>query len=504
MLNGTRNIIRTDSKIKWVLLAGLAVQILTSITAIGVSSADQHFQIVEFSLHQLGKPSGAGYVWEFDHFVRPTLQVYLFSGFHLLCNALGIADPYLQLTILRVVLGLVMFVVFNLLVFHYFGHQPRKILFYVLLLMNLSWALPYTRTVFSSEMVSSLFFFGTLLLYDSKKDQSRGYLLPLVTGFLFSLAFYFRFQIGFAMAGFGIWLLFVEKKYTHILPMAAGFLAGVLINVYLDYHFYKELVFTPYAYFHANINEGRATSFGTSSFLRYIALILGVMPAPLFSIVFFYYALKTSFRNFYHPVFLSVWLFIIAHSVVGHKEERFMYPIFNALPLIAGWSIPSLERYYLGAKAWIRATLRGLLISTIVINAIFLIAIAFIPYSQTIQFSKMLHDRFDNRPVTIDCIGQNPFETPNGSLMAFYRIGAENILINERPKDSVDFSSLRTRYLAASYNDIKQHKQSLVNQGYRPVEFSSRLLWRINEFLDEKGMVTINEIWALYEKKDPR
>jgi hypothetical protein len=151
------------------LFAGVLIQIITSITAVGASSADQHFQIIEFSLNQLGQPSGAPYVWEYDHFVRGTIQVYIFSGYHLTLNAIGITDPYTQLTILRIILGLLMFLVFNLLVFHYFGKGPRKTLLFVLLLMNFSWVLPYTRTLFCAEMMSSLLLFGTMLLYETKK-----------------------------------------------------------------------------------------------------------------------------------------------------------------------------------------------------------------------------------------------------------------------------------------------------------------------------------------------
>ncbi|HUQ66867.1 MAG TPA: hypothetical protein VM101_11965, partial [Flavitalea sp.] len=238
---------------------------MTSYTATGASSADQHFQIIEFSLNQLGKPSGAPYVWEYDHFVRATLQVYLFSGYYLLLSSIGISDPYTQLTILRIVLGLAMFVVFNFLAFHYFINSSRKVLIFVLLLINFSWVLPYTRTLFSAEMMSSLFFFGTLLLYESKKEKCKGWWLPLLAGFLFSLAFYFRLQIATALLGFGIWLVFFEKRYYHILPMTAGFGAGVFLNLLLDHGYYHEWIFTPYAYYHVNINEGRATQFGTSS-----------------------------------------------------------------------------------------------------------------------------------------------------------------------------------------------------------------------------------------------
>ena len=80
MLHESRQAIQSDPRLKWVLLGGLIIQLATSITAIGTSSADQHFQIIEFSMHQLNEPSGAAYVWEMQHFVRPTLQVHKLSA----------------------------------------------------------------------------------------------------------------------------------------------------------------------------------------------------------------------------------------------------------------------------------------------------------------------------------------------------------------------------------------------------------------------------------------
>ena len=208
-----------------------------------------------------------------------------------------------------------MFFTFNMLAFHYFGNGPRKTLLFVLLLMNFSWVLPYTRTLFCAEMMSSLFFFGTLLLYELKKDKWKSAWFPVLTGFLFALSFYFRLQIATAMLGFGIWLVFFEKRYNHILPIATGFVIGVLLNTALDFGYYKTWIFTPYEYYNVNINEGRATQFGTSSFWRYIGLLILVSPAPLFSIVLFYYGIKTFFKKYSNPVFLSTVIFIIIHSM---------------------------------------------------------------------------------------------------------------------------------------------------------------------------------------------
>ena len=40
--------------------------------------------------------------------------------------------------------------------------EPPKILYAVLLILNFSWIFPYTRTLYSSEMLSGLFFFGAI------------------------------------------------------------------------------------------------------------------------------------------------------------------------------------------------------------------------------------------------------------------------------------------------------------------------------------------------------
>ena len=501
MFAEVKRILQTDKQIKWVWIAGLVVQLISCITAIGVSSADQHFQIVEFSLHQLGKESGAPFVWEMLHFVRPTLQVYLFSGYHQACNFLGITDPYSQLTILRILLGLVMFAVFNLVAVFYFKNGSRKILLYVLLLLNFSWCLPYTRTLYSSETVCSLVFFGTLLLYEIKKEKQPGFIFLAIIGLLFSMAFYFRFQMAMAMVGFGIYVL-SEKRYKYILPIAAGFVIGILINVYLDFLFYKEWVFTPFTYFYANINDGRAAQFGESSFLRYIGLLILVAPAPFFSIVFLYYGVKALFKNFSNPLLLSVIIFIVGHSLIGHKEERFLFPIFNVLPMVIGFGIPELELFYANGKKWVRSLMKGFFWFTVGLNMILLIAILSVPYSQTIKFSYLLKERFDGKPVTLHCLGQTPFETPSKNPMVFYKNGAKNITLKRVGGiDSLRLLNEKVTYLAATYNDIKNNKPLLDSLGYHPVMYSSSLLWKINGLLQSKKINTINEIWALYIKE---
>lgn len=502
MLTEIRKIIQQDRKLQLVLLGGLIIQLITCITATGFYHPDQHFQIVEFSSYQLGNESGASSVWEFTHFVRPTLQIYVFSAYYEVCSFIGIQDPYLQLTILRIILGLAMLFLFNLIALYYFKNDNKKILYSVLLILNFSWILPYTRTLFNSEIVSSLFFFGTLFLYDVKRKNSPGWVLLTLIGFLFGISFFFRFQMGFAIAGFGLWMLFVEKKYARILPLVAGFLLALLINVYLDYRYYGEWVFTPYQYFFVNINEGRATQFGTSSFLRYIGLLVAIITAPPFSLILFYYGIKAIFKNYRQPLCLAVFLFIFCHCLVGHKEERFLFPVFNALPVIIGWGLPDLFSYYERCKKWIAYLIKTALIITIVLNTAVLILFAFIPYSQSVHFSSLLKNKFSDKPAVIYYLLRTPFETEHGAPMAFYRKGAKNLELKKITYiDSVSSIIGNDIFIAATYNDIKKRKSMFDSLGYKPVLYSSTLLWNINEFLNSKRINTINDIWVLYKKE---
>jgi phosphatidylinositol glycan class B len=500
MLAEVKKLIQKDRKLQMILAGGFIIQLVTCITATGFYHPDQHFSIIEFSSWHLGKESGVSYVWEFTHFVRPSLQIYLFSGYYKLCTFLNIDDPYTQLTLLRIVLGLAMFTVFNLLALFYFKNKSPKVLYSVLLILNFSWMLPYTRTLFCSEIVSSLFFFGALYLYEVKK-QRPGWWYPALTGFLLGLAFFFRFQMGFCIVGFGLWLLFIEKRYGHIFPMILGFLLATALNVYMDSRFYGEWIFIPYEYFSANITQGRASQFGTSSFLRYISLLIAVIAAPPFSLILFYYGCKAVIKRFREPIVLAVFLFIFFHCLVGHKEERFLFPVFNALPIVIGFALPDLFDYYSRCKKWIASLIRLALIITIILNTAVLILFAAIPYSQSVHFTSKLKKEFDRRPSTVYYLLRSPFETPGGSPLIFYKRSFNNLDLKKITyADSVRSLLGDNIYLAVTYNDLKQGRPMLDSLGYKPVLYSSKLLWNINEFLASKKINTINDIWVLYKK----
>lgn len=483
-------------RIRWLLVVSLLIQLVFCITQVGYFHPDQHFQLVEFSSWQLGEASGATSVWELTSHIRPTLQVYLFSGFIKLCHLCAVHDSYTQLTILRVIFGLTGFILFNAIGIYYFKDNP-KLLYLVLLLINVSWATPYIRTLFSSELASSIVFFGALLLYEQKKEK---FLYVLLTGSLFSLTFYLRFQIAFALLGFGFWMLVIERNYARLLPMAIGFGIGIGINVGLDYLFYDQLVFTPYEYYRVNIVEGKAAEFGTPSFVWYIVMLTLVIGTPPLSIFLFYYSLKGAIRQYRQPLVFAVVFFIVGHCLVAHKEERFLFPVVTVLPIICGWGLPSFLDYYQRAQTSVRTLLKGLLLVSVALTVLVLVTLPLNPISQTFEFSRKIARTFEGSTPTLYCLNRTPFETESGLPLTFYRRSVPNIsLVKFHNADSLRY--LKNTWLITTYNDAKNQFGLIDSLGFKPHLYSSPALWKTNQLLESNGIGTINEIWILYKKE---
>ena len=496
--------IRTDIRLLLLLSAALLVQVIICLTAIGIYHPDQYFQIIEFSSYQLHRGSAANNVWEFAAHLRPTLQVYLFSAYYEVCSGLGISDPYVQLEWLRLLFGLFLFVFFNGLILSYFRDERRNILYWVLFILNFSWILPYTRTLYSSEMFSSVLFFGALLLYEvrSGQDGPSGR-LALLTGFLFSLAFYARFQMGFAIFGFLLWMVLSRPQRRGLIWLAVGFLAGVILDTALDSWFYHQLVCTPYIYFRVNILEGKAASMGTSSFLLYIGVLIAVVLTPPLSIFLLGAGFRAALlRKLNRPIVLSVAAFILGHCLVAHKEERFLFPVLNVLPIFVGWGLPGLIDWYRRRRKGVRALLKAMAFFSIGLNGLLLVVQLVTPYSQAIYFTWLLKQHFGHRVVTIYSLDRTPFETEEKLPFVFYQQGVPNLKWEPvNGEGAVPGLGEKAVYLSATYNQIKDRPGLLDSLGYEKVIYSSRLLWGVNEFIGSLKMNTINDIWVLYKRR---
>ena len=320
-----------DKYVRIILFSGLAVQILSAVNAIGYWHPDQQHSIIEFATYKMGITPKELMAMEFPNRIRQTIQVWLFLGFYRVMQFLHLDYAYTANMILRVITSLLGFALFNTILLRTFRNERRLTLYTLLIIANFSWSLPYVKTQFSSETYGGLVYFFAILLYKAFRVRPMAMWQAMLVGFVLSLAFFFRFQMGFAMIGLGIWFLFFDRPSFRILTgMAMGFALGTALNVCLDSLYYGEFVFTPYNYWKTNIIDKRALRTAKSVW-NYVGILSVALSAPPLSAVLLFFLGRGLYKKFSDPYCLSVTFFLLIHALIPHKEPRFLFPVFGIL-----------------------------------------------------------------------------------------------------------------------------------------------------------------------------
>jgi hypothetical protein len=188
--------------------------------------------------------------------------------------------------------------------------------------------------------------------------------------------------------------------------------------------------------------------------------------------------------------------------LVAHKEERFLFPVLNVLPIFVGWGLPGLMAWYRRLRKGLRGLLKGIAWFSLTLNALLLVVFLFTPYSQSIYFTWLLKKNFADRQVTIYSLEHTPFQTEERLPFVFYQAGVPNLKwVPVNGEDSIARLGDKAVYLTATYNQVKDRPGLLDSLGYEKVLYSSRLLWGVNDFISSLKMNTINDIWVLYQKR---
>jgi phosphatidylinositol glycan class B len=319
-----------NSNYKNYFLGGLILILISAFFGVGSHHPDEYFQIFEFANYQLGNISEDQLPWEFTEKMRPTFQPQLTAVFIKFCYLIGISNPFTIALILRVLIGFIVWTVTSQIVLKFLEKESKSELkLFLVLITSFLWFTPYLYSRFSSEILSMALLLRVVYLIEYT-DKKPWHLI----GFYLAISFFTRFQLAFAIIGVIIYVLIrIKPHITNVIWAMFGFLVGIALMVELDTQFYGEFVFTPWEYFRANILEQKAAGFGTSPFYQYIidgflylTPTLSIIVLPLLCIGI--WKNKTSIWS------LMFIFFFLGHSIVGHKEIRFLFPmIFTIIVL---------------------------------------------------------------------------------------------------------------------------------------------------------------------------
>jgi GPI mannosyltransferase 3 len=297
---------------------------------------DEHFQILEFASYKLGTTPSEWMPWEYHARIRPWLMPAVAFALRWFFH-----DPFTTALMARLLAAMIHLwtLVQVWRVRSVLGIQEAPKLALAALLVSFG---PYLGSRFTSEGFSaSLSFLGLLYLAEAPKRSKLW-----SAGLCFAAAFEARYQSALIIAGgCGHWLLAggwsqngpdlpasVPQRFRLLFPMLFGVALGLALLTCLNAWGYGAWTFPAWSYVRANIVQGVAAKFSTEPWYAYVFLPVANVCGPAAAFVL----LGTFAFWLRHPKHLLTWLtfpsFVLL-SCLGHKEERFLFPL--ALPACA-------------------------------------------------------------------------------------------------------------------------------------------------------------------------
>lgn len=387
--------------------------LISSIFSVGFFHPDEHYQILEFANYKMGNINATQLPWEFQAKIRPTLQP-IFALFSIkLLNSISISSPFTIAFILRLISSILSFYTLYRL-YSYFKNEFNSefILKWFKYFSFFSWFLLFIGVRFSSENWSGcILILGILNYFSSESKTRKDYLL---LGIFFGIAFQLRFQSAFFIVGFVLWQFFINKSTIKSLAvLCLSFCLIFIIGIALDSWFYQSYTLAPFNYFYQNIVLNKAANFGTEPWWYYFksAFEKGIPPM---SILYIYATIYFIFKNPRSPFTWSILPFILIHFFIGHKELRFLFPVFYLLPYVL---IKSIDYFILKRQITIhkKSNIHYIMKFMIIINFIVYSIVIFRPMTTKIYLFKFIYSNCNNS-APMYYTDSNPFET-----IAFYK-----------------------------------------------------------------------------------
>jgi phosphatidylinositol glycan class B len=334
----------TPAEVRGYLIASLVAVVVTSFFSVTFFHPDEEVQVLEFVGLKLGRTLSADLPWEFHDRMRPWLQP---AAYYVLARGakwFGVDDPFAQAFLFRLASGILAWVALGrILRTSLRWCDDRTAALVQIRAVTLLGLFPYLAVRTSSENVScSLVTIGFCSVLDALPGRpetapsaagpppraSLSRRVAFSVGGLFGLAFECRYQTAILVAGLVAWLCFFRRIRTQAaLFLAAGIAAALALGLLVDRWGYGAWSFPPAPYFYRNVvDHVAARRFGVDPIYGYLYLLLANLFAPVVVVLMATIALTWT-RHPKHPVTWTTLPYALVHCVLGHKEERFLFPM---------------------------------------------------------------------------------------------------------------------------------------------------------------------------------
>lgn len=323
------------------LLVGLAVRVPVAWFSTGIIHPDEHQQYIEQGF-RVAHGYGAVF-WEQERGMRHPLLPTLIGGLLLACDRVGVTDPHAQAAAVRLSVALASFGAIAYLAWTLFrgGQRVAALVLAFLLAASVDLAFMHARVL--SESAAAVAVALALAFWPRR---------PLLSGLCLGLTITFRLQaVPFAA---GLWCVAALAGWKNgtcrpTLRLTIGMIVTVLAGGLHDLAFHGRLFHSAVANLTAQWVEGGADQFGLCPWWHY--LVQGtaqLLRVSVFGLALFLWGLRCR-----PDLAWAGFLFVLAHSLIGHKEMRFLWPLAPAVALLLAVAVEDLYRRGLLARPWV-------------------------------------------------------------------------------------------------------------------------------------------------------
>ncbi|MGE0529068.1 MAG: hypothetical protein AB7P49_18575, partial [Bdellovibrionales bacterium] len=202
--------------------------------------------------------------------------------------------------------------------------------------------MPFVGTrAFGEAVALSLVVLSFGILEETRRTRSRQFLCWMVGFVILGIATLFRFHVGLLFFSY-VGVLLVLHQWRGIAGAAVAGGLTLAAQAAVDIGSGKQAFETLRVYLAENAGGG--AKYGVSPWYNPWLFVLGIALAPFAFVLFGH--LRGLWRRRW-PVLVPFLVFVAAHSVAAHKEERFLYPIIGLeLWAVADlWACAALSRW---------------------------------------------------------------------------------------------------------------------------------------------------------------
>jgi phosphatidylinositol glycan class B len=368
------------------LWAAIILHLLAAWFSVGHYHDDEYAQILNFATSKTGLDMQSQLMWEFEAGVRSGFQPFIAFVLSKATSFIGVNSPFILAFIYRLISAAISLLAIVIFIRSIASEFISKTAFkWTVFFLLFSWLLIFTNVRFSSEGWACSFFILALGLYRYPSPATK--IRFLLVGLCFGLAFLARYQMGFALLGFGLWMLFINKQkpFNIFLVLLAGVFTLVL-GTGFDWWLYGEPTVSSWNYFIWHYNGlGGGISDALPEpwwFYAYYSAVQIIPPItlllPLFIVCFWIMFPK-------HPITWLTVPFVLFHTLFGHKEMRYLFPLLPFAPVMFALAAIKLdEKFLLLKRNFFKYAWYLIFWPSVFINVVLVILILSLPASKEV------------------------------------------------------------------------------------------------------------------------